>query len=253
MVRNRLVRTIMLGLAAFLMLPAGGETASFQGSSAALLLSPHVHPSESFTWTGRLMGWYIDRRNHGRVRRTTQSIALTCSVRSIKGDSFATARQVKVFIDEHGQSADASGGNGHWISGRTMHSIVFRRGYAFTSGGRPLQEDPVCMFYSSAWFGTPPRTLKSGSSWRFTHPAWIPGLVSNEDGMATVTRLDAARGVVTLHIELKPRREPRVVEQLDVTISHGGVIQTETQRATYSEIPQNGPVHHRFVWSLRGP
>lgn len=197
-------------------------------SSKALLLSPRMRPGESFTWIGRLVGAEEGTLAYNSGRSdVAHSDAITCGAMAVSESSLTLSRQFQDFV--YGSLLREAGKDrGHWSRPSRRPPIVFIAGRAFATTGEPLADDPMCRFYSVAWFGIPPEHLAIGTSWHFSTPAWIPERPADM-GTSTVTSLDSRKNILTLHVVLTRPEGNTIIEKFDMTIVDGGVIAVETQ------------------------
>jgi hypothetical protein len=245
-------RVISASMAVAVLLTGTGAATSQGGASKTLLLSPRVHVGEIFAWNGRITSSHSEKTSGSSTTVSySHSVAYTCSVLAVAGDSITMSRSVSVFVDDRGLPVVVGYHHGHWIGPSARSPIIIRDGEAFKTDGEPLKGDPMCLFFTVAWFGTPPAKISSGASWRFSQPAWIPGLMPNERGIATVTSLDSTRSAEALHVSLTPPDENQIVERLDMTITDGGVIDSEVWRSEDTRMPGIGTVHDVSVWTLK--
>jgi hypothetical protein len=220
------------------------------GSSNAMLLSPRLRVGQSVRWIGDIGLWYYEKSSHSNVHRNMHSIAYTCVVEKKTADSLTMSREVSVFENDHHIPAEVTATNGHWINFHNFPPIVVREGQAFKTDSKPLQDDPLCLIYSTAWFGVPPATLSRGTTWKFITPAWIPSFKQFEHGVVTVKSVDSTTGVTVLSISLHPPTVQTVVERYDLSIDDGGLIRSETQRSEGPGYPGNSTFHYESVWAL---
>jgi hypothetical protein len=241
---------IFIAALSILALFAPAEAAQL-ASSKALLLSPHAHQGKSFKW----IALAIDREvaTPGSYPNTTaKSLSVRCEVLTGNANSFILSREIQAFVDNSGWRLPRQAGRdvGHWISLGSRPSIVIKGGRAWKPDGKPLYEDPLCLFYSASWFGTPPEYLTTGTSWNFRTPTWIPSANPDELGTATVTRLDATRGEVTLHVALTAPKGKNIIEQFQMTIIDGGVITTEVRQMFLGT--REDRLYYETDWNLQG-
>ena len=231
-------------------------------SSAASLLSPHIHLGETFTWQGRLRHRSVENTRHGPIELfDSHTDLISCTVLRGSRNSFVASRRIKVFLppfrphvlagDPFGPTRPAQVGLVPWPS------IIIRKGYEFSLDGPPLRYDPICKFYSTTLFGVPPSKLRVGTSWRFGQTTYW-GKTSKIDGAVSVTELDPVKGTVTLRIKMIAPHDLGINPYLaQVAIVDGGVIATENDRGefvTVSAIQKEiGTPSEVDAWRLQRP
>jgi len=158
--------------------------------SKSALLSPQVAAHEVISWRGIHTRYELNGTTS--VDTTTEHTTINCGV--------------------IGRSADEIGLRGDvWAAQGVSKPRLARRlpDYAISDGrvtadvGAPVAADPICMFYSSTMYGSPPERLSVGTTWRFSNAssvldAWVP----NGHGIVTVTGVDVAAHQVTLRVQM---------------------------------------------------
>src|ERR1700693_3979867 len=80
------------------MIAAAAQTTS----SATLLLEPHVHIGQSFTWKGQLRGRSVIPSNRGPVEHfDSRADILTCTILRGGSNAFFVSRQAKLDAGPH--------------------------------------------------------------------------------------------------------------------------------------------------------
>lgn len=197
---------------------ATGSAASHPGSTPAstLLLSPHVGAGQELDWFATITSWPPKwMTSHCLNCGTPQSraILLGCSVRAVGPSGIALTRRVRAYLPQQATPP-------------LIHPpIVVIDGREFTSDGKALNKDPICLFYSRSMWGSPPASIARGTTWAFHRPDTF-GYMSGLHGRVTVTRFDARTETLDLRIVAAGSQTMTV----DMTVSDGGVIQSETDR-----------------------
>jgi hypothetical protein len=183
-------------------------------SSQHALLAPQLHRGEAVTWfaiiTSDMKPWNACRG----CGPDSYADLLACSVTDQNQYGFLVTRRVRSFLANQPHTPILE-----------HPAIIIGGGHEYKVDGSPLNDDPICLLYSSAMYGKPPIRLNVGTTWRFSRSpnfGYLKGLY----GTATVTKLDPKSNDVSLHIS-----ETGVGSALvDMTISDGGVIETESDR-----------------------
>lgn len=210
----------------------GTPSASAQAVSAQfLLLHPRVRVGETLRWTSKLETKDPSSLTHDVVAHAdSQTIVFLCSITTKTDDSITVGRRADIHFRTLNSAAPT----------QIDAPIVIRSGHEFTLGGRPLNDDPLCMFYSASAFGEPPSHLELGTSWRYHQPSDYkkncPGngqkcISGNLWVTVKVTRLDSAAGIVGLHIVGTVPHQNRVVEERDTVYVDGGIVLRESAKA----------------------
>lgn len=177
-------------------------------SSQHALFSPQLHRGQVLTWFGSLTSYYLPSNPE------SHSDLLACSVNDRSQRGFTMARRVRAFLSNQPHTPPME-----------HPAIIIGDGHEYKLDGSPLNDDPICLVYSPAMFGSPPGTLKVGTTWRFSRSADF-GYLRGLRGTATVTNVDPKTNTVSLHIG--ETSIPSVV--IDMTVSDGGVIRYERDR-----------------------
>jgi hypothetical protein len=178
------------------------------------LLTPQLRRGEVLTWFATItadMPWNHLCRNCGP---DSHSDLLACSVTDQNQYGFLVTRRVRAFLADQPHTPILE-----------HPAIIIGGGHEYKIDGSPLDDDPICLLYSSAMYGKPPKRLNIGTTWRFSRSPNF-GYLKGLHGTATVTKLDPKSNSVSLHVSETGAGSALV----DMTISDGGVIETESDR-----------------------
>jgi hypothetical protein len=224
---------VVFTLLAFLALesPAAAATTS-SISSKQVLLSPRIYPGQVLTWFGTITSiptrWEVSNCSHCGPNSYSDIIA--CSVTGENRLGYTLSRRVRSFLANQPHTPTLE-----------HPSIIFRSGRAFNTDGTPLNDEPVCMFYSPAMYGSPPATIRVGTSWQFRRPPGF-GELGGLHGATTVSDIDVKTNMVQLHIVATGVGSGLI----DMIVSNGGVIESEVDRWDSHLNPKTSP---RFISS----
>jgi hypothetical protein len=210
---------------------AGTSSASAQTVSAqSLLLHPRVRVGETLRWTSKLETKDPSSSTHDVVTHAdSQTIVFLCSITTKIDDSITVGRRADILFKTLNSAAPT----------QIDAPIVIRSGHEFTLGGRPLNDDPLCKFYSASAFGEPPSHVELGTSWRYRQPGdYEKNCPGNGQKCSSgnlwitvkVTRLDSAAGIVGLHVAGTLPHQTRVVEERDTVYVDGGIVLRESAK-----------------------
>jgi hypothetical protein len=227
-------------------IPSGADHGATEPPSARMLLSPNVHFGQVVAWRATLTQRMVSSSAHGTVVLVDrQNMNILCSIMSGSASSFAVSRHLRFMSDP-------------W---QDEPQVSIRRGREFDTSGRPLNRDPICMFYSATMYGMPPPVLRIGTTWNYHQPTdfrkhcerLTPDLIEHcltdsEWVKASVTSLDPMHTRVGLHIVSTPPHDPRGISIIDMTVIDGGVIQQSLAR--YPNSALRGQPPDSVYWSL---
>lgn len=205
-----------------------GAAATPPQSSNTLLLHPAIHQGQTFDWDLRIPD---PNAPHFKQWRTD---IFTCNVLKKTSGTFSVSRRVKVYLPafQAHTASDPSRTVGKVrpasIYLLSKPSITIQNGHEFKEDGRPLRNDPICLFYSVPMFGQPPSRLAVGESWNFDRN--FSGWCSACTGTTTVEALNIVGGIVRLRSKMSYGGKGKVDELIDMTVIDGGVVTVMTER-----------------------
>jgi len=182
-------------------------------TSRGLLLTPAVKPGETFTWVANISTKTVTIRSDQAPKSDTNNRRneWTCRVTDANSETIDVSRSIRSEV------------RNRWYPSFSKPPIVLRNGREYLPNGDPLNDDPICMFYSSSKFGNPPTNLHVGTLWHFTQTTYY-GRPVTVRGVASVASMDLARRRVTLHVVIG------TAAVVDVTLDRGGIVVSESDR-----------------------
>jgi hypothetical protein len=237
MSHSRLVKAVFWVTASIMLTAAAIPRPSQIGSSRTILLSPHIRLGQSFTWIDHHTSWMAPPSGNGTTQPPViDTQVVTCTALKQEGDGFVMSRRVKMMFGTPAGKPKLE----------PKPSMIERHAVEFTTESKPLNDKPVCLFYSVPMYGVPPDRLTVGASWHFDRSSFPHGSKADV-GTTTVNSIDSEKGMIGLRVLW-------LGSVTDMVVGDGGVIESEAHSiiSDPSKAPNAHPTLNEIeVWTLQ--